>query len=132
MEAPQSDTGPDSMGDREDFGVYSQLRETVKDKTRMSLPRIGASKLANHDVHLSASLSLHMRGGHYMDMPQRVQMKFQCAESDDDVRSFRSNTATLTWYLGAPFLWRSERHTYLHMVHETRVHTSISNPLGRQ
>ncbi|KAH9975438.1 hypothetical protein BGW80DRAFT_1251001 [Lactifluus volemus] len=80
MEAPQSDSGPDSMGDREDFGVYSQLRETAKDKT--------------------PSLSLHMRGGHYMDIPQRVQMKFQCAESDDDVPRFsgyRNGTHTFTW-----------------------------------
>jgi hypothetical protein len=45
MEAPQSDSELASVGDREDFGVYSEMRETAKDKPRMSLPRIGTLNL---------------------------------------------------------------------------------------
>jgi hypothetical protein len=45
MEAPQSVSGLDSVGVREDFGVYSELRETAKDKPRMSLPRLGTLNL---------------------------------------------------------------------------------------
>lgn len=44
MDAPQSDSRLDSVGDREDFGIYAELRKTAKDKTRMSLPRIGTLK----------------------------------------------------------------------------------------
>jgi len=29
-----------------------------------------------------------MHGGYYMNVPQKVQIDFECAESDDDVRSF--------------------------------------------
>jgi hypothetical protein len=42
IEAPQSDLGQDpSVGDREDFGIYAELRESVEDESRMSLPPIG-------------------------------------------------------------------------------------------
>jgi len=42
IEAPQNDSGQDSsVGDREDFGVYAELRESVEDESRMTFPRIG-------------------------------------------------------------------------------------------
>ena len=31
-----------------------------------------------------------MHGGYYANVPQRVRIDFECAESDDDVRSFQS------------------------------------------
>lgn len=42
IEAPQSEPGQDSsVGDREAFGIYAELRESVEDESRMSFPRIG-------------------------------------------------------------------------------------------
>lgn len=42
IEAPQSDPGQDSsVGDREDFGIYAELRESVEDESRMSFPGLG-------------------------------------------------------------------------------------------
>jgi hypothetical protein len=39
-----------------------------------------------HSQYVTASLSLHMHGGYYMNVPQNVRIDFECAESDDDVR----------------------------------------------
>jgi hypothetical protein len=39
-----------------------------------------------HSQYVTASLSLHMHGGYYMNVPQKVQIDFECAESDDNVR----------------------------------------------
>ena len=41
---------------------------------------------ALHFIDVTASLSLHMHGGYYMNVPQEIQIDFECAESDDDVR----------------------------------------------
>jgi len=46
--APQSDPG--GVGDREDFGIYAQLRESVEDQSRMSFPHIWPLRIVIHDV----------------------------------------------------------------------------------
>ncbi|KAI0300541.1 hypothetical protein B0F90DRAFT_1723778 [Multifurca ochricompacta] len=81
-EASQSDSrlGSSSAGDRENFGIRAELRE------------MGVNRLP--------SLSLQMNGGYYVDMPQRVQINFECAESDEDVLSLsgeRNSTHIFTW-----------------------------------
>jgi hypothetical protein len=56
----------------------------------MSFPRIGTFTLPTM-TYLSASLSIHMRGeGYYGYVPQKIQIDFECAESEDNVRFIHS------------------------------------------
>ena len=92
METPQIGRQIDSsIGDKEDFGIYAQLRDS--DTFRTSLSSLGTVR--SHSRCITASLSLHMHGGYYMNVPQRVQINLECAESDDDVRSFQIHKTPL-------------------------------------
>ncbi|KAI0002498.1 hypothetical protein BJV74DRAFT_882127 [Russula compacta] len=83
MEAPQSNSRLDSsMGDKEDLGIYAELRGAVKVGDKFP------------------SLSLHIYGGYYVDVPQKIQIDFECAESDDDALKLSglwNGTHVLTW-----------------------------------
>ncbi|KAF8504504.1 hypothetical protein F5888DRAFT_1799202 [Russula emetica] len=70
-----------SVGHEENLGTYAELRGSVEDT-------------------ISPSLSLHMHGGYYMNVPQKVQIDFECAESDDDapkISGIWNNRHVLTW-----------------------------------
>lgn len=69
-----------SVGHKEDLGTYAELRGSVGDS-------------------VSPSLSLHMHGGYYMNVPQKVQIDFECAESDDapKISGIWNNRHVLTW-----------------------------------
>jgi hypothetical protein len=74
-----------SVGHKEDLGTYAELRGPVEDSiSRTSLSHMGT--LHRHSQYVTASLSLHMHGGYYMNVPQMVQIDFECVESGDDVR----------------------------------------------
>lgn len=81
------------VGHNEDLGTNAELRGSVED----SISRTSLSYMVTlHSFIVStASLSLHMHGGYYMNVPQTVQIDFECAESDDDVRSFRFHKTPL-------------------------------------
>lgn len=68
-----------SVGQKEDFNTYAELRGS----SRMSLSHMGPCTAI---YSVTASLSLHMHGGYHMNVPQKVQIDFECAESDDNVR----------------------------------------------
>jgi len=70
-----------SVGHEENLGTYAKLRGLVEDS-------------------ISRTFSLHMHGGYYMNVPQKVQIDFECAESEGDapkISGIWNNRHVLTW-----------------------------------